>query len=379
MKTVIGIDASRNRSGGAKGHLVGILRDSDPTAHGIDEVHVWSYPALLDALPDRPWLFKHSPPALQGSLRQQMWWQWRHLPSEARAVGCKVLLNTDAGSVCHFKPAVVMSRDMLSYEPGEMSRYRFLGKSWLRLLALRYVQNRSMRLADGVIFLTRYAADVIQKFTGALQRVAIVPHGVGNEFRDVGAARSWPQGDGTVKCLYVSNAAPYKHQWHVVRAFADLRRRGHRVELVLVGGGSGPAQERLEAELDQSDPQREFVTCIGFLPPQDLPAMLADAHLFVFASSCENMPNTLVEAMAAGLPIACSDRGPMPEVLQDGGVKFNPENPASIAAAVERLLCEADLRRDCAARARSLATQYSWSRCGRETWQFLLKVAQIAR
>ena len=35
------------------------------------------------------------------------------------------------------------------------------------------------------------------------------------------------------------------------------------------------------------------------------------------------MPNTLVEAMASGLPIACSDRGPMPEVLGDGGVLFD--------------------------------------------------------
>lgn len=379
MKTVIGIDASRNRSGGAKGHLVGILRDSDPSAHGIDEVHVWSYPALLAALPDRPWLIKHSPAALQGSLRQQMWWQWRHLPVEARAAGCGVLLNTDAGSICHFRPAVVMSRDMLSYEPGEMDRYRFLGKSWLRLLVLRYVQNRSMRLADGVIFLTRYAAGVIQKFTGTLQQVAIVPHGVGDEFRNVGEKRPWPKEGDPVKCLYVSNAAPYKHQWHVVRAFADLRRRGHKVELVLVGGGSGPAQRRLETELERSDPRRDFVTCIGFLAPKDLPAMLADAHVFVFASSCENMPNTLVEAMAAGLPIACSDRGPMPEVLQDGGVKFDPEKPVSIAAAVERLLTDSALRRNAATQARTLATQYSWSRCGRETWQFLLKVAQIAR
>jgi glycosyltransferase involved in cell wall biosynthesis len=376
---VLGIDASRNRSGGAKRHLVGILRDSDPAAFGIEKVHVWSYPALLEALPDRPWLVRHCPQQLQGPLWRQMWWQFRWLPQEAEALGCEVLLNTDAGSICRFRPAVVMSRDMLSYEPGEMGRYRFLGKAWLRLAALRFVQNHSMRFADGVIFLTRYAASTIQRATGPLAKVAVIPHGVGDEFKEVRHARPWPAEGHPVKCLYVSNAAPYKHQWHVVRAFAELRRRGRNVVLELVGGGSGAAQQRLEQELRRSDPQRQFVTCADYLPASELPRVLADAHLFVFASSCENMPNTLVEAMAAGLPIACSDRGPMPEVLADSGVRFDPEDPASIAAAVEQLLDDPVLRRSCAARARALADEYSWSRCGSETWRFLLKTAQFAR
>lgn len=373
-RVVVGIDASRNRSGGAKGHLAGILRDSDPREHGIDEVHVWSYATLLGALPDRPWLVKHGHPALERPLPHQLWWQWRHLPGEARAAGCQVLLNTDAGSICRFRPAVVMSRDMLSYEPGEIDRFR--GKAWLRLWALRHVQNRSLRFADGAIFLTRYAAGVIQRFTGPLRRVAVVPHGVGDEFRGVARGRAWPAAGQPVRCLYVSNAAPYKHQWHVVRALADLRRRGFDLRLTLVGGGAGPAQERLDAELAQSDPRREFVTTIGFLPAERLPSVLAEADLFVFASSCENMPNTLVEAMAAGLPIACSNRGPMPEVLADGGVTFDPENPPSIAAAIERLVTDAELRERCAERAHQLAQQYSWARCGRETWQFLLETAR---
>ena len=373
-RTIVGIDASRNRSGGAKAHLVGILRDSDPREHGIDEVHVWSYTKLLSALPDKPWLVKHSHPALERRLPHQLWWQWRHLPAEAHAVGCQVLLNTDAGSLCRFRPAVVMSRDMLSYEPGEIYRYR--GKAWLRLVALRYVQNCSLRFADGTIFLTRYAAGVIQRCTGPLRRVAVVPHGVSNEFRGVARGKSWPAAGRPVHCLYVSNAAPYKHQWHVVRAVADLRRRGFDLRLTLVGGGSGPAKKRLEAELALSDPLRKFVTTIGFLPAERLPSVLAKADLFVFASSCENMPNTLVEAMAAGLPIACSNRGPMPEVLADGGVAFDPESPPSISNAVERLLTDATLRKHCAERAQQLAYQYSWSRCGRETWQFLLETTR---
>jgi glycosyltransferase involved in cell wall biosynthesis len=376
MGLVIGIDASRNRSGGAKAHLRGILKESDPQTHGIEAVHVWSFRSLLDGLPDEPWLIKHNPPALERSLLQQVWWQFWRLPQEARRNGCTILLNSDAGSVCRFRPAVTMSRDMLSYEPGEISRFGF-SRARARLMLLRFVQSQAMRFADGVIFLTEYAARVIQRTTGTLRRTTVIPHGVGKAFRECKVEAKWPADNGNpIRCIYVSNTSMYKHQWVVVEAIRQLRSRGYNVELTLAGGGSGRALRKLEREIARSDAQRTFVRCLGFVRHDELPTLLASAHLFVFASSCENMPNTLIEAMAVGLPIACSERGPMPEVLRDGGVYFDPEDAASIAKAIETLVGDSGLRASKAARARSLAAQYSWARCAAETWSFLKTVAE---
>ena len=80
--------------------------------------------------------------------------------------------------------------------------------------------------------------------------------------------------------------------------------------------------------------------------------------------------------MAAGLPIACSDRGPMPEILQEAGVYFNPEDVPSIADAVARVVSDPELRTRIAERARTLSGQYSWERCAKETWTLLHAVAQ---
>ena len=82
------------------------------------------------------------------------------------------------------------------------------------------------------------------------------------------------------------------------------------------------------------------------------------------------MPHSF-PGVAAGLPIACAERGPMPSVLGDAGLYFDPEVPQSIAAAVERLYRDAELRRDLATRAFHRARQYSWARCARETFAFL--------
>jgi glycosyltransferase involved in cell wall biosynthesis len=262
---------------------------------------------------------------------------------------------------------------MLSYEPGEIDRYSF-GKEKLRLIALRYVQNMALRSASGVIFLTRYAARVIQQSCGPLSSISYIPHGVGAAFR-ADPRTNISDTETPVRCLYISNALPYKHQWHVVDAVALLRRRGLDLQLELVGGGEGEAQARLEATIAVCDPDRMFVTQRDFVSQKALPEFLAAAHIFIFASSCENMPNTLIEAMAAGLPIACSDRGPMPEVLDDGGVYFDPENPESIATAIADLVNDPAKRIRLASRAMQLATQYSWRRCSDETLSFVAQTA----
>jgi N-acetyl sugar amidotransferase len=373
---VIGVDASRNRSGGAKNHLVGLIQGGDPRRFGIEEVHVWAYRTLLDALPDQPWLVKHNPAALEGTLLRQVWWQIADFPREFKAARCDILLNTDAGTLSSISPCVTMSRDMLSYEPGEIERYGW-SKARARLILLRWIQNWSLRRADGVIFLTRHASTVIQESCGTLGHVAIIPHGIGDVFRSVRRTSALPdRGEREINCLYVSNAAPYKHQWMVVKAVEMLRAKGYPLKLTLVGGGSGKAQARLDAQIALSDPNRQFVVQKPFVAHDQLPGYLAAADIFVFASSCENMPNTLLEAMAAGLPIACSQRGPMPEVLGNGGVYFDPEAPASIADAIQRLLDDEELRHRVGLEAKRRSMEYSWARCANETWSYLQDTRQ---
>lgn len=371
MRIVIGIDASRNRSGGAKAHLIGIIKESNPLEHAIKEVHVWSYRSLLDSLPNYPWLVKHSPEELECSLFKQLWWQRYVLPGEVKKCGCDILLNADAGTLCTFHPSVTMSRDMLSYEKGEIERFGF-GLARLRLFILRYVQSSSLKHADGVIFLTNYVANIIQGYTGKLENYKVIPHGVGKSFKQITCGGNWSTDPKTpIRCLYVSNVAMYKHQWHVARAIHILRESKHNVSILFVGGGNGYAQKLLDDEIAKIDPERKYVKQIDFVSHDKIPGLLAEADIFIFASSCENMPNTLVEAMSSGLPIACSNKGPMPEVMVDGGEYFDPENPESIAVAIEKIIVNKEFRVSIASRAKELSEQYSWNRCGSETWDFM--------
>lgn len=379
MKIIVGIDASRNRSGGAIDHMIGLLSEGNPMSHGIREVHVWSYKKLIDKLPYAPWLVKHNPPLLEKSLFHQVWWQSLCLTNELNKHGCDLLFASDAGTVARYKPMVVFSQDALSYEPG-IAKYFGFSLARMRLILLYHIQNNSMRRANGVIFLTNYAATLIQSHTGRLNKTVTIPHGVDEKFRRLNSQLIWPNVAGQpIVCIYVSNVTMYKNQWIVVRAIKKLRDKGFNLKLLLVGRSSGPAKRLLQNEIKLSDPDGTFVKLIGHVNHDDLPSLLASANIFVFASSCETISITLLEAIATGLPIASSDRGPMPEVLQGGGVYFDPASEESIATAIERLINDEDLRASVVKQTETLSKKYSWARCASETWEFLRSIAEIER
>lgn len=369
-KIKVGIDASRNRSGGAKIHLIGILKEFEYEKSKISEVHVWSYKELLDQIPNFPWLKKHYQP--KKTIIKELYWQNIILPRLIKKLQIDIILNTDAGSVCYFNPSVTMSRDMLSYEKGEMKRFG-LSIARLRLFILKYVQKKSLLNSKGVIFLTQYASNVIQKFTGEIKNYKIIHHGVSEDFRF--KKEIFNEGSShKLKCIYVSNITFYKHQWNVVRAFSLLKK--YNLELILAGKlGSGKAKKMLDTAIAEVDPKNEFIFTTDQINHEKIPGLLRDADIFIFASSCENMPNTLVEAMAAGMPIACSDRGPMPEILRDSGIYFNPESINSIYKAISILAKDKNLRLKLSKKSKKYSEEYSWKKCSKETFDYLIKIS----
>lgn len=353
-------------------HLVQLLEAADPQPAGIDRVTVWGGRHLLDQLPTRPWLSAVHQPTLDGNALARFDWQQRRLTS--RAAAAADLLFTPGGTYLgRFRPFVTMFRNMLPFDRAERARY---GMSAMRvkLSLLHAAQTATFRRADGVIALTEYAVRVLRRTVRLRGRDAVIPHGIDDRFLDPPRAQVPIEAFSSAnpfRWLYVTSIHPYKHPWNVAEAVASLRAAGFPVALEIVGPSYGPSGDRLARTIDRLDPRREFITVTPAMPHRDLPGIYGAANAFVFASTCENMPNTLLEAMASGLPIACSNRPPMPDVLADGGVYFDAEDSVSIADALKRLLADPALRTAAATIAWHRARQYSWRRCAHETFEFL--------
>ncbi len=378
----LGIDAANLLNGGGITHLSELLRVVQPLDHGVERIVVWGSSATLKILDDRPWLEKRTPAELNKGLLRRALWQRFCLAQAARDEGCSVLFVPGGSYAARFHPVVTMSRNMLPFDICELKRYGWTLMT-LRLLLLRLTQSRAFQKADGVIFLTEYAQDFIVHITGSLcGRICIIPHGFNQRFNlapklqrsiaDYDDARPY-------RVLYVSIIDQYKHQWHVVEAIAGLREQGFPIVLDLVGPAYPPALRRLNETIARLDPVRHWVHYHGAIAFDTLHEKYAQADLGLFASSCENMPNILLETMAAGLPIACSSRGPMREVLGEAGVFFDPEKPDDISRALRVLIGSPQLRADLAQASHARASQYSWERCAYETFGFLVSTVRQQR
>jgi len=377
---IVGVDASNLRGGGGTTHLVEVLRASQPHEHGFDQVIVWGGESTLKQMEDRPWLCKMHDPLLDRTLPLRLYWQRIMLDRLVRQERCDVLFVPGGSYSGSSRPFVTMCQNMLPFDWSETRRY---GISWytLKFLLVRWSQLTTFRQADGLIFLTKYAQTAISPFlNGTTGRIALIPHGVDERFRKKPKLQrpiSSYSAESPFRLLYVSPVAPYKHQWHVMEAVHKLRQMGLPLVLELVGP-SYHSVKRFVKALAKWDPNGEWIQYRGEIPFIHLHEIYQEAELFVYASSCENMPNILLEAMAAGLPIASSNRGPMPEMLDKAAVYFNPEHPVEIANAIKTLVDDPHLREEKSWASYEAAKAYTWRRCAQETFDFLAQVAQRA-
>lgn len=377
----LGIDATNIRQGGGVTHLTQLLTAGDPAVAGFSRVTVWACQATATTFPVRSWLTKQSSAWMESALPRRVLGQQFQLPRSVKNAGCDVLFSP-GGTLPSWSPVptVTMSQNMLPFEPLEALRFGRLNMMRLKMRLLRYSQSRSFNNADGLIFLTHYAETAV---TRVLRNVpfstALIPHGIEQRFlqfprpqRPLSACSK----ENPFRVLYVSSVLPYKHQVEVAHATSMLREAGMPIEMRFIGAPWASYGRQFETLLDQLDPRHEFLLWSGAEPFDALHDFYQSADAFVFSSSCENLPNILIEAMAAGLPIACSNRGPMLEVLGDAGVYFDPELPASIADAVRLLALDQPLRSHLSESAWRKAKAYSWNRCASDTFAFIAQVAK---
>lgn len=375
---ILGVDASNIRGGGGVTHLIELLRAADPVTLGFFRVVVWGGYATISRIEDRPWLVKSHQPLLDKCLPYRTFWQRFKLSSLARAERCDVLFIPGGSYSGNFQPVVALSQNLLPFEWCELRRF---GWSWmtLKLILLRMTQGDTFKRAAGLIFLTKYAQNVILRvIKKPVGKTTIIPHGIDERFVCVPREQmdiSFYSVGRPFYILYVSTVDVYKHQWYVAEAVAHLRKIGLPVDLDLVGPAYPPALTRLQRTLDQIDQNRNFMRYNGIVPYDEIQRYYMQADMCLFASSCENMPNILLEGMASGLPCACSNRGPMPEVLGKAGIYFDPESSNDIARALLVLIESAELRAKLAKDSFQRSKVYSWQRCARETFGFLAEVA----
>jgi glycosyltransferase involved in cell wall biosynthesis len=164
--------------------------------------------------------------------------------------------------------------------------------------------------------------------------------------------------------LFVGTLEPRKNVPLLLEAFAILRKDVD-AQLLLVGarGWLDDAIFEAHARSGVGDAAR-FLGAVGM---DDLAVLYSHAGVFALPSMYEGFGLPVLEAMACGAPVVCSNAGPLPEVAGDAAVLLPPQNPSAWARAMQQVLTEpwraADLRTAGFAR----ASQFSWVRAAQAT------------
>ena len=111
----------------------------------------------------------------------------------------------------------------------------------------------------------------------------------------------------------------------------------------------------------------EGVIFPGLVPDADLPHFYAGARGFIYPSLFEGFGLPVIEAMACGAPVICSDRAALPELVGDAGLLVDPEDVDALAGAMVRLVGDRALAAELGERGRARSRHYSWRETARRT------------
>jgi glycosyltransferase involved in cell wall biosynthesis len=268
---------------------------------------------------------------------------------------------------------VTMFRNMIPFDQEALARIPF-GLQKMRNFLLKRVMLRSMANADLTIFISDHARRMIEKLIHVRSSVTI-PHGISDAFRT--HAKSLPRpgwlpvGD---YLLYVSRFDVYKHQFEVASGFAALPTElTTRYKLLLVGE-TDEALVRRVTDLARMRGLIDQILVVGPIAYADLPAAYHHATMNLFASSCENCPNILLEALGAGRPVLSSDVMPMPEFGVDAVEYFSPTDPKSICEALTRVLNDESRKNELSEAAVRRSADFDWVNTSRTTWRHITDV-----
>jgi glycosyltransferase involved in cell wall biosynthesis len=243
--------------------------------------------------------------------------------------------------------------------------YRLVPEAHLGVLGLgmRVLVPLAARRSHRIITDTESTREDLRRLLGVPpSKVDVVALGMGTHRRAKPTPepdlRSWLGAGERPIVLCVSAKRPHKNLLRLLGALA-LTRAEHRPLLVLPGYPT-PHEDELRRRASELGVTGD-VRLLGWVDPSDLEGLYAAAACFVFPSLLEGFGLPVLEAMARGVPVACSGRGALGEVAGDAALRFDPESEPAIAAAIERLLgdrAEADRLR---AAGHERAARFRWA------------------
>lgn len=253
--------------------------------------------------------------------------------------------------------------------------FTFSRRSQLRLTVARTVNH-----AAKILTVSEFSRDAILRFYDiAPHKVHVVPNAANPEFRVIGHDRAQARvrerhGIQAPYILTVGDLQPRKNQIGLIEAFTRLAAAHPSLkhDLVLTGKETWFTPKVKEAA--ESSGLSSRIRFTGFVPDSELLELYNGCDCFVFPSFYEGFGLPILEAMACGRAVACSNTSAMPEVADGAGITFNPHQPEEIKRAMADILLDNELRGRMERLGLQRAALFNWQKSARATLEVYKEV-----
>jgi glycosyltransferase involved in cell wall biosynthesis len=296
-------------------------------------------------------------------------WEQLALPMAAKKAGCQ-LLHCTSNTAPLFSPVPLMVtlHDIIYMESsyrklfrGSSTLYQKFGNAYRKYVVPR-ILNKSRKIITVSHFERQRIAEFF-KMTGD-NRLEAVYNGVSSHFRVIADEQELKRVREKYKLpghyfFFLGNTDPKKNTPNTLKAYsAYVKQHGKEVKFVMLDYERTELEKILTAI---NDPELiDQIILTGYVVNTDLPAIYAQAELFLYTSLRESFGIPMLEAMASGTPVITSNTSSMPEVAGNAAMLTDPSDPDDILAAMNKITGNKLLRNDLIEKGLLRATHFSW-------------------
>jgi glycosyltransferase involved in cell wall biosynthesis len=224
------------------------------------------------------------------------------------------------------------------------------------------------RRADAVITSSTHTKQLVNRHLGVVPHcIYVCPPGAPT-WKTLGRAPNVP-GDGYI--LFLGTLEPRKNVGVLLDAYEALTNGSRRVPRLVIAGGASPDADAWLKRIDRA-PLNRHVVYKGYVAHEEREELYGGARALVLPSLDEGFGLPVLEAMSAGVLVIASNRGSLPEVVENAGVLLDPLDAAAWAAAIERVASDTGWVTRLACAGLERATAFTWERSAAELRQAYL-------
>jgi len=268
--------------------------------------------------------------------------------------------------------------------PQRLSPLYSQGRSWPAFRLGRLLEIRAIKNASAIIAISQKTKeDLVEHLRIDPDKIKVIHPGVSGLFRPVReletiAAVRHKYGIEGRYLFYLGGIDRRKNINRLIEAYAFLIREPDWSDylLVFVGDMEGDKEFPRLLSLIHSFGLEGRVRLLGYVPDEDLPGLYSGAELFVYPSIYEGFGLPVVEAMACGVPVVCSEAPGILEAAGSAALFFDPQSTASLIKAIRMVQGSEEIKRSLIAKGFLQAARFSWDKTVQQNLEVYLTLVQ---